>query len=98
MYYNLYMITNVYFGCGIFKLHRNEELELRRLYESTILRKLGFSVNFPRKLMYVSKEMLGLGLLLPSTMIAIQGMKLYLGNKRSQSNASRIICSLEELM
>ena len=48
--------------------------------------------------MYVSKEMLGLGLLLPSTMIAIQGLKLYLGNKQCHSNASRIINLLEELM
>ena len=48
--------------------------------------------------MYVSKEMLGLGLLLPSTMIAIQGLKFYLENKRCHSNASRIINSLEELM
>jgi len=69
MYYNLYMLTNVYYGCGIVKLHEKEEMELRRLYETTILRKLGFSTNFPRKIMYVSKEMLGLGLLLPSTMI-----------------------------
>ena len=98
MYYNLYMLANVYFRCGIMKLHEKEEIELRRLYESTILRKLGFSKNFPRKIMYVSKEMLGLGLFLPSTMIAIQGLKLYLGNKRSTSNASRMINALEEMM
>ena len=48
--------------------------------------------------MYVSKEMLGLGLLLPSTMIAIQGLKLYLGNKRCVSNVSRMINALEEMM
>ena len=98
MYYNLYMLTNMYYGCGIIKLNEKEEIELRWLYEPTILKKLGFSVNFPRKIMYVSKEMLGLGLLLPSTMIAIQGLKLYLGNKRCASNASRMINALEEMM
>ena len=28
MYYNLYILTNVYFGCGVIKLHEKEELEL----------------------------------------------------------------------
>jgi len=68
------------------------------LYETTILRKLGFSINFPRKLMYVLKEMLGLGLLLPSTMIVIQRLKLFFSNKRSKSNLSRMINALEEQM
>ena len=98
MYYNLYMLTNVYFGCGIIKLHEREEAELQRLYEPTILKKLGFSVNFPRKVMYVAKEMLGLGLFLPSTMIAIQRLKLFLGNKRGKTNAARMINALEEYM
>ena len=46
--------------------------------------------------MHVSKDMLGLGLFLPSTMIAIQAMRMYLGNKRISSNASRMIAVLEE--
>ena len=98
MYYNLYILTNVYFGCRIIKLHEREELELRRLYEPTILRKLGFSVTFPRNVMYLSKEMLGLGLFLPSTMIATQSLKLFLGNKRGTTNTARIINALEESM
>ena len=76
LYYNLYMLTSVCFRCSIIKLHEKEELELRRLHESTMLRKLGFSTNFLRKLICVSKEMLGLSLLLPSTMIAKHRLKL----------------------
>ena len=48
--------------------------------------------------MYVLKEILGLKLFLPSTMIAIQDLKLYLGDKRCLLNASRIINALEEIM
>ena len=48
--------------------------------------------------MYVSKEMLGLGLFLPSTMIAMQSLKLFLGNKRGTTNAARMINALEESM
>ena len=57
-HYNLYVLTNMHFGCEIVKLQKQEELELRRLCESTILRKLGFSINFLRKVMRVSKEIL----------------------------------------
>ena len=45
---------------------------------------------------HMLKEMLGLGLILPKTMIAIQGLQMYLGNKRIKSNASRMIRVLEE--
>ena len=61
-----------------------------------ILSKLGFSSNFPRDVMHVSKESLGLGLFLPSTMVAIQGLRMCLGNKRIKSNAARTIKVLEE--
>ena len=69
---------------------------MRYLYESTILRKLGFSVKFPCNVMHVFKEILRLGLLLPSTIIAMQRLKLFFGDKRSKSNASRMINALEE--
>ena len=68
------------------------------MYEEPILRKLGFSSNFPRNVMYVSKEMLGLGLFLPTTMVAIQGLRMYFGNKRIKSKAARTIKVLEEQM
>ena len=58
------MFANVYFGRRIIKLHKREEAELEQLHEPTVLKKLGFSVNFPRKVMCVAKEMLSLGLLM----------------------------------
>ena len=81
MYYNSYMLSNVYFRCGIIKLNENEENELRRLYEAPMLNKLGYSINFPRDIMYISKEMLGLGLFLPSTIIDMHKLALFLRNK-----------------
>ena len=80
VYYNGHMLANVCFGCGITKLNEREDIELRKVYEAPLLSKLGFNVNFPRDIMYVSKEMLGLGMFLPTAMIAIQGLKLCLGN------------------
>ena len=71
VYYNIYMLTNVYFGCGITKIYEREELELRKLYEAPLLSKLGFNFKFPRDVMCVSKKMLELGLFLLITMIMI---------------------------
>ena len=51
------------------------------IYETPILIKLGFSNKFLRDMMRVSKDMLGLGLFLPLTMIAIQAMRMCLGNR-----------------
>jgi len=90
------MLTSVYFRCGITKMHENEELELRKLCEVPFLKKLGYSINFPQNMMYVSKEMLRLGLFLPTTIIAMHRLKLYLGNKRIKPNVSRMIRGLEE--
>ena len=82
------MLTNVYFRYGIIKLSDDEENELRRLYKAMLLSKLGFSVNFPRDVMYVSKEMLGLGFFLPSTMIDMYKLALFVENKRLKMNVA----------
>ena len=74
MYYNLY-------DCGITTSNLKEEKELRRIYETPILIKLGFSNKFPRDIMCISKDILELELFLPSTMIAIQAIRMYLGDK-----------------
>ena len=96
IYYNLYMLSSVYYSYSIIALNLKEEKELRKIYEMPILIKLGFSNKIPRDRMCVSKDILGLGLFLPSIMIAIQAMRIYLGNKRISSNASRMIAVLEE--
>ena len=96
MCYNLYMLSSMYYGCGITTLNLKEEKELRRIYEMPILIKLSFSNKFLRDMLHMSKDMLGLELFLPSTIIAIQAMRMYLGNKWISSNASRMIVVLEE--
>ena len=72
------MLTNAHFGCRIFKLQEQEKLELRRSCESAALRKLDFSITFLRKVMRALKEMLGLGLFIPSSVIAVQKLRLFL--------------------
>ena len=82
IYYNLHMLSTVCYGSGVMTLNEKEENELRRLYETPTLNKLGFSSNFPRDMMCASQDMLRLGLVLPTTMIEIQGLRMCFGNKR----------------
>ena len=81
MCYNLRMLSSVCYSCGTTTLNLKEEKELRRACETPILTKLGFSSKFPRDMMHVSKEMLGLGLFSPSTMIAMQALRMCLGHE-----------------
>ena len=81
MHYNLHMLSSVNYSCRITKMNQREEEELRRIYKAPMLIKLGFSINFPREIMCMSKEMLGLGLFKPSAMIAIQALRMCFGNK-----------------
>ena len=74
MYYNLYILSSIYFEYSITTLYSKEEQNLKGIYVELILRKIGFSSTFPRFIMHMSKEMLGLGLFLPKTIISIQGL------------------------
>ena len=42
------MAKSVYFGCGIVKLSRKQEDELKRIHEEPLLMRLGLSRTFPR--------------------------------------------------
>ena len=88
MYFNVYMIKSVYFGCGIVELNKQQENELGRIYEEPMLLKLGLSRKFPRTALYSRKSALGVGLILPSTLIAVLKLKLYVGNIRKLGNAA----------
>jgi len=81
VYYNIYMIRLVFFGCGVIELHIREEKELRRICEEPLLVKLGLSKKFPWAALYTRKSALGVGLMKPSTIIAMLKMKQYVGNK-----------------
>jgi len=72
-------------------LNEKQELELKKLYEEPILMKLGFSRNFPRKVLYMRKSALGIGLMTPKTIIDIMKLKLYVGNVRKIGNAQKAL-------
>jgi len=98
VYYHIYMIKEVFFGCGIVDLHPREEQELKRIYEAPLLQKLGLSKKFPRAVMYARKSALGLGIMAPSTILALLKLKLYIGNKRINGNAGEAINAQEEFL
>jgi len=96
LYFNMYMITKVYFGCGIITLSEQQEKTIMKAYEATMLNKLGLSQKFPKELIYSRREALGVGLLKPSTIIAILATKQYFGHKRMRGRISNIININEE--
>ena len=98
IYYKIYMIKSVYFGCGIFELTDNQENELKKIYEEPLLVKLGLSRNFLRRVLYSRKSALGIGIMEPSTIINILKAKLYLGNKRMEGVANEVIKLQEEYL
>jgi len=96
MYYNMYLMRKVYFGCGIITLMPNQEKILIKISESILLRKIGLSKKFPTKMLYIRKLALGIGLMKPSTMVAILTLKLYVGYVRAQDRITSIIKINEE--
>jgi len=61
-----------------------------------MLIKLQLSKNFPKKLLYVRKAFLGIGLLYPKIVLVILAMKLYLGYRRVRWNVTNMIKTSEE--
>ena len=98
VYYNAYMITSMYFGCGIIELTIKQEQELKRLYKEPLLIKLGLSRNFPRQVLYSRKSALGIGIMIPSTIINMLKAKLYIGNVRREGVAKEAIDLQEEYL
>ena len=47
IYYNIYMLTSMYFGYRITILNNKEEAKLIKIYEIPLLKKLGLSIKFP---------------------------------------------------
>jgi len=96
MYYNAYLITNVYYGYGILNITSKQEEILKKIYEPIILQKLQLSIKFPRKILYARKSALGVGLMAPSTIIDSLALKAYVSHQRGESNISKIIQILEQ--
>ena len=85
IFYNIYLIKKVYFRCGIMKITPKQEEILIRISKPVILVKLGLSEKFLRIILYARKTALGIGIMKPSTIIAILVIKLYLGHKRADN-------------
>ena len=91
MFYNAYLIKNVYFRTGIIQLTLNQELKLIRIYKQMILWKLRLSKKFPRRILYVRKSVLGIGIMKPSTIVDTLALKLYISYKRQGSRILKLI-------
>ena len=84
VFFNMCLITQVHFRCGIMTLTEAQEKELIRISEAALLRKLGLSKKFPRQILHTQKTQLGVGIMKPSSILTILSLKLYLGHKRHE--------------
>ena len=96
LFYNMYLTTQVYFGCGIVKLLPQQERILMKLSKRVLVKKIGLGENFPREVLYSRKSALGVGLLKPTTVLAILSMKLYVGHMRMEDQMSKMIRIIQE--
>ena len=56
---NMHAGTYIFFGCGVINFNEKKLRELKRIYEITVIRKLGVGDKFPRKLLRAQKTVLG---------------------------------------
>ena len=55
------------------------------------MEKLKLGSKFPRKVLYIHKNALGVGLMTPNTILEILSLKLYFGHTRLNSNTNQLI-------
>ena len=55
-----------------------------------MVQKLSLGINFPRRLLYVRKDALGVGLMEPQIVIDLLAIKLHVGNKRREQELGGI--------
>ena len=67
MYTLIYMLKSIFFRGGIIEISQKQCEELKRIYKTPMLMKLKLSKIFPKKLLYVRKAFLGLGLFISTT-------------------------------
>jgi len=96
IFYNMYLIKQVYFGYGVVNLIPQQEEILQELSEKVILKKLGLGERFSRDVLYSRKMALGAGLMKPTTIIDMLALKLYIGYKRLNDRIAKIIRITEE--
>ena len=53
VFYNVCLLMQVYFGCGIVKLMPQQEARLMKISEAALLKKLGLGEKFPRDVLCI---------------------------------------------
>ena len=81
VYFNMYILKSVFFSCAVVHLTNKQIVELKRIYEVPLLRKLQLSTRFPKELLYIQKLRLRVGLLAPETVLVILKLKVHIGYK-----------------
>ena len=97
IFFSMYLCRKVFFSCRIINMNNTQEKELMRIYEPIILKKIGLGEKFPRLCLYSRRSALGIGLLKPTTILAILALKLYVGHKRLNTKISRMITINEQM-
>ena len=80
MYYNIYLIKNVYYSCRILSISQKQEEILKKICKPVILRKLRLSIKFLINVLHTRKLVLEVGLMSLSTIIDILLFKLYISH------------------
>ena len=94
--FNVYLLKKVFFGCGVIKLLKRQDKELRKLYKTTIDKKFRLGSNFSIAALYSIKNAVVIGLIKPKTAIATLYCKLCIGNARAKIKIRKIIRHQEE--
>jgi hypothetical protein len=68
-----------------------------KIHKSILLSKLGHSKKFPRRILYVRKLALGIGIMRPNTIIDILALKLYFRHKCVETRISNLIQLIEDM-
>jgi len=79
VFYNKYFIKTVYFGYRIISINTQQEIELRKIFEEIILKKLDLRSTFPRWVLYTRKSAIRIIIMKPSIIINMLALKVYIG-------------------
>lgn len=63
IFFNMYMIRSIFFGMGIVDITKAQNNKLKKMYKLPIARKLNVGNKFPKKMMYMRRNSLGVGLI-----------------------------------
>ena len=71
LHLNAHLLKKVFFGCGVIKILKRQDKELRKLNKNTIAKKLRLGSNFTRAELYSRKSAVRIGLIKPKTAVVM---------------------------